>query len=396
MSPEIEPSPQKQAIPISTEPDTPTPILSPDIQSLLQSYAQQRPDYEAFEAALRHYFLDLFSHQHLELQLESRTKTLESVQEKILRQNKHYHDPLSEITDFIGIRLICYYLEDIDRVGDILRKAFEIDWKNSIDRRSLFLDPDRFGYQSVHYVIGLKAEMAAEAKWQPFQDLKAEVQVRTVLQHAWAAIEHRLQYKAEKGIPRSIKRRFYRLSALLELADEEFMAIRKQTHRLRQQHQEDLMTGNLSIEIDRYSLTEYLKSSKIVTHWVEAARDQGYRVSLQNDYYSSMATTRLLEFLSQASINLIGELDHILHAVDTGGEVFLKEFLQQCRQLYGPNMTLNAAPQFLIPHLICFYYRHSDKLGALIEAENLGSRAERALENALCVFQNLNRNCPPH
>jgi len=229
--------------------------------------------------------------------------------------------------------------------------------------------------------------MLKEEAWEPFKDFRAEVQVRTVLQHAWAAIEHRLQYKANKGIPRSIKRQFYRLSALLELADEEFMAIRTQTHRLRQQHHEDILTGNLSIEIDRYSITEYLKTGKMVEHWVQATRKLGYRVSLQTDYYSSMATTRLLEFLSQANINVIGELDHILNAVGTGGEVFLKEFLYQCRQLYGPNMTLNAAPQFLIPHLICFYYRHSNKLQSLIDSENLGSRAEKALKDTLCVFQ---------
>lgn len=377
-----------------TETDTPTVVLSEHVQSPTQIYAQQRPQFLAFESKLREQFFELFAHRHLDMQLESRTKSVESVREKILRQDKSYEDPLKEITDFVGLRLICFYLDDVDRVGDLLREAFEVDWKNSVDRRSLFLDPDRFGYQSVHYVIGLKPKMLEEEAWQPFAEMQAEVQVRTLLQHAWAAIEHRLHYKASQGIPKAVKRQFYRLSALLELADEEFTGIKQQTEKLREQHLMDLSTGNLDIEIDRYSLTEYLRTSPQVGHWIEAARRCEYRVSLQTDYYSSMATTRLLEFLSAAGILMIGELDHILKAVETGGEDFIREFLQQCRKLYGSRMTLNAAPQFLLPHLICYYYRYSQKLNQLVEAEELGGRAEQALKTALKVFQMRGRHAP--
>lgn len=363
--------------------DTNTAILSVDLSNLIDEYIDQHDTYKALEVQLRHYFLSLFEDKEIEMQIESRTKTLDSVQEKILRQDKHYRYPLHEITDFVGLRLICYYLEDIDKVGEVLKNTFSIDWKNSVDRRHLFQSADRFGYQSVHYVIEIGDKLGQKADWKPFKGLKAEIQVRTVLQHAWAAIEHSLQYKAEYGVPRALRRRFHRLSALLDLADEEFMAIKEQSKRLKLQHEEEISVGNLNIELDRFSLVEYLKTSELVKYWVQTAQAVGFRFSLRTEYFNSPATSRLLTFLEKADIQMVGDFEHILRKVRDGGETFLKDFLTHCRHIFGKDMTLNAAPQFLLPHLICYYFRHSPKLEMFLKEQQLEERAILALRKAL-------------
>jgi len=66
------------------------------------------------------------------------------------------------------------------------------------------------------------------SEWTAFRDKRAEVQIRTATQHAWAAVDHRLTYKSNHEIPRELQRRFARLSAILELADDQFSQLRQE------------------------------------------------------------------------------------------------------------------------------------------------------------------------
>jgi hypothetical protein len=69
------------------------------------------------------------------------------------------------------------------------------------------------------------------AEYQSYKDLKLEVQVRTILQHAWAEMEHDIQYKSPNAIPTLIKRRFIALAGLLEIADREFQTLQDENER---------------------------------------------------------------------------------------------------------------------------------------------------------------------
>lgn len=81
--------------------------------------------------------------------IESRTKDARSFQEKIGRASKAYIDPLDEITDLSGIRIIAYYEEDLHKITELIEKEFDVDWDNSMDKRKI-LKPEEFGYQSIH------------------------------------------------------------------------------------------------------------------------------------------------------------------------------------------------------------------------------------------------------
>jgi ppGpp synthetase/RelA/SpoT-type nucleotidyltranferase len=108
----------------------------------------------------------------------------------------------------------------------MVEREFVVDRTNSVDKRTL-LDPDRFGYQSLHYVAALSVARTGLAEYGRFTGLRVEIQIRSTLQHAWAEIEHDLGYKSAAGVPRDIRRRFSRIAGLLELADEEFSVIRR-------------------------------------------------------------------------------------------------------------------------------------------------------------------------
>jgi putative GTP pyrophosphokinase len=134
-----------------------------------------------------------------------------------------YNDPLQEITDLAGVRVITFFpgtLGDVDRA---LAEEFEVVEKSN--KGLILIDEDRFGYQSIHYLVRIKSERTRLAEYGRFSGSIVEIQVRTILQHAWAEIEHDIQYKSSKAIPKEIRRRFMALAGMLEIADREFQAI---------------------------------------------------------------------------------------------------------------------------------------------------------------------------
>lgn len=194
--------------------------------NLHDQFLKVRPTYEAFTQRLEDLICQLLkSHQIKYHLLESRTKTIDSFCEKACRPGKGYASPLEEITDLSGVRIILYYLDDVERVAKLIRREFTVDESRSEDTTGR-LKENEFGYLSVHFVVQLSDERNSLREWREFAGLRTEFQVRTVLQHGWAAISHALQYKSEYDAPKQLRRRLFRLSGLLELADEEFIALR--------------------------------------------------------------------------------------------------------------------------------------------------------------------------
>ncbi|TMR94372.1 GTP pyrophosphokinase [Nonomuraea basaltis] len=108
-----------------------------------------------------------------------------------------------------------------------------------MDKRKA-LDPDRFGYLSLHYVASLDTRRAELAEYKRFANNGFEIQIRSILQHAWAEIEHDLGYKSRLGVPSTTRRRFSRLAGLLELADAEFVSIRDELRLYEKRVESDL------------------------------------------------------------------------------------------------------------------------------------------------------------
>ncbi len=157
----------------------------------------------------------------------SRVKSKASVLRKLGRADKTRE--LGDVTDLLGIRVVTYFPDEVDAVANLIEREFEIDVDNSVDKRTL-LDPDRFGYLSLHYVLQLNSSRSALPENGGFKGLKFELQIRSILQHAWAEIEHDLSYKSKTVVSAEIKRRFSRLAGLLELVDAEFLEIRNKIY----------------------------------------------------------------------------------------------------------------------------------------------------------------------
>ncbi len=166
--------------------------------------------------------------------IEARAKSVLSFAEKILRKRKVYvhpkgglpADPLARLTDLCGARVITQTSEQVRSVCQFIEGAFDIDRSNSEDV-SQRLRPTEFGYRSVHYIVAIdpqKLQDAGVAIAIPAEvlGLKAEIQVRTLLEHAWADIGHDMAYKTELRVPDRIHRQFASLAAVLEGVDRQF------------------------------------------------------------------------------------------------------------------------------------------------------------------------------
>lgn len=168
-----------------------------------------------------------------------------------------YEQPLQQITDLAASRIITFFPKTIDEIDALLCEEFQIIEKS--DKTEDLLEEERFGYQSVHYLIKLSATRTKLPEYERFRDAISEVQVRTILQHAWAEIEHDIQYKSSAAIPSDIRRRFMSLAGLLEIADREFQAIQDDDRALMVEAKTLVEAGKFNeVEITPGALRAYL------------------------------------------------------------------------------------------------------------------------------------------
>ncbi|MBO4765583.1 MAG: hypothetical protein J5508_07765 [Bacteroidales bacterium] len=179
--------------------------------------------------------------------LESRVKTENSLAGKLELKGSKYAT-LKDITDIVGVRVITFYIDDVDKVASAVERLWEIDWENSVDKRRLH-QIDSFGYMSLHYICHA-----------PDSPYRFEIQIRTLLQHAWANMNHDTGYKSGVEIPRDYLRNMNRLAGMLELADEQFSRIRTELTDYRRRVHALVASGNLDeVPLDGDSFRSYLE-----------------------------------------------------------------------------------------------------------------------------------------
>jgi ppGpp synthetase/RelA/SpoT-type nucleotidyltranferase len=203
-------------------------LLENNKHHLITEFEKELKQYENFSDKMNILIKELLEQENISYHsIENRVKEKNSLEKKIDGKNKYQN--LSEITDIVGCRIISYFEIDVEKIVALLFKEFKIDEVNSIDKKKI-LDPDRFGYLSYHIICSINDERAQLREYKNYKDLKFEIQVRTILQHAWAEIEHDIGYKSNIAVPREFRRKFSRIASILEIADDEFSRLKLDIH----------------------------------------------------------------------------------------------------------------------------------------------------------------------
>lgn len=178
------------------------------------------------EQLVREIVSDVAVEMHI---ISSRCKQPDSLRLKLRR--KKYRQPGRQVTDKVGVRVITYFEHDIDTVVSKLEQELEINKHKSEDKRTK-LNLREFGYLSVHLLARPKGRWSRSPKFRPIRGIWFEIQIRSILEHAWAEIEHEIVYKSGIAFPDEIKRRFARLAGALEILASEFFALRGERSKL--------------------------------------------------------------------------------------------------------------------------------------------------------------------
>lgn len=222
--------------------------LDPHSETILQEYRKQLPRFLEVENQIAKTISNYLSEAGIRIaSLESRLKAESSLVGKLELKGAKYKS-LADITDIVGLRVITYYPDEVDKVASAIERLYEVDWEDSVDKRKLH-DIDSFGYLSLHYVCHI-----------PEMTYRMEIQMRTLLQHAWANMYHDIGYKSGVEIPKEHIRNMNRLAGMLELADAQFSHIRMEVTDYRRRMQALVSSGNLDdAQLDGETFKSYLE-----------------------------------------------------------------------------------------------------------------------------------------
>lgn len=222
--------------------------LDPHCEAILAEYREHLPQFEETAGKVHAMLKKVMDEAGIIVaSIESRVKTEKSLSGKLELKGSKYAT-LADITDIVGVRVITFYSDDVDKVASAVDKLYDVDWENSVDKRKAH-EIDSFGYMSLHYICRMDGF--------PY---RFEVQMRTVLQHAWANMNHDTGYKSGVEVPKEYLRNLNRLAGMLELADEQFSRIRNELTDYRRRVQALVASGNLAeVSLDGDTFRSYLQ-----------------------------------------------------------------------------------------------------------------------------------------
>jgi putative GTP pyrophosphokinase len=201
----------------------------PERREARSLYVQYRPQYDVVLRRIYRRVRDLLVRNDIEATIKYRIKRFENYYEKLVRMNHSKNAPVL-LNDILGIRIVCPFLEDIDNVEKLINENFSVI---EVDRKGIKHSSGEFGYDSIHLLVDLPPDSLPVII--PFTRRVCEIQIRTILQDAWAEVEHELIYKADfSPLNEAIKKKLASLNATLTLSDIIFQEIRDYQREIKQ------------------------------------------------------------------------------------------------------------------------------------------------------------------
>lgn len=323
--------------------------------------------YNRFLEKVEAFLLDILPvNKRKAYKIESRVKDSESFERKY--SAKGYTNPERDMMDMAAARIIAFTKSDVDEICAIIEKEFEIDHNNS-QNKSKLLSANEMGYHSVHYIGWLNESTTKVVGFRDYKGLRVEIQIRTILQHAWSDIEHGKNYKNPFALTYEEKREINLLAGVLEVVDNEFERINRKIVKTQNDKvkiiAEKIERGEHQIPIDHMSLATY------------------FTVMYPSFPAEIFTTERNVSFL----IDLLKR--HDLHTIEDIHKVIIPDYIREYLQdgfsftvlIFGI-MIISDAEKFFRHTLISpwskvdmqsinIWRKHCKNLEAIIKANNI-------------------------
>lgn len=218
-------------------------------------------------------------------QVKGRVKSISSILEKLQRKNQNINELEEKIEDIAGIRILCQFVEDIDKVVALIKNRNDMEIKSIKDYIS---NAKESGYRSYHMIIYYDVNTIHGVK-----RIQAEIQIRTLAMDFWATVEHSLQYKYKQNIPEDIKGRLISAANALLILDQEMSAVRDEIMDAQESYQakETLVADILTNIQNLYKVANKREILKI--------QDEFYRVYQAGNFEELSHFSKQLDIISE-------------------------------------------------------------------------------------------------
>ena len=204
-----------------------------------------------------------------------------------------------------GIRVVTFFEHQTHEISNLIEATFDVDRQNSLDR-DYILGCDKVGYRSIHYVCKIGEKRGLLPEYKGLDGLVFEIQVRTVLQHAWAELEHDRSYKFSGELPGNLKRKLNLYAGMLEIVDNAFSEIAMQIDEYSSALREESKDSILAEDINSISLYEYLSKLTIKDIKIEEIGLSSFLIDEVRDFglekigdFDYLLTNNILEYIKE-------------------------------------------------------------------------------------------------
>ena len=292
------------------------------IDELGISYVEKLSLYEEYASRIRNLVQDLIEREGVEFHaIEGWAKKPD---ELIRALNTLEDDSLSEV-DLVTVRVLLRFPEDVYRVEEVVRSEFEVDDLRSVPSSGLE-DPFRFGYPAVVYTLALSDNRSTLREWEKYRGLSFRLELRTMLQEAWATIVPKVNLNVGAISEKKLKRKLVRLAALLEEADEGFLSLWSEVKdeallvpsvMASPRKEEPVVVERTFSDDELYNF--FKEDPSLLSRWNTAAMEAGFPSFIPDSDYLKASFTYLCQIFRVAGIDTISDVRAFLAEMEEDG-----------------------------------------------------------------------------
>ncbi|WP_394919516.1 GTP pyrophosphokinase family protein [uncultured Robinsoniella sp.] len=202
-------------------------------------------------------------------QVMGRVKAISSILEKAQKKKIALSEIEEKLDDIAGVRIICQFVEDIEKVVEIIRNRTDMSVKSEKD---YIKNMKSSGYRSYHMIVYYEVQTLAGSK-----RIQVEIQIRTLAMNFWSTIEHSLQYKYKRNIPEHIRMKLSKAADAIIVLDNEMSSVRS-----------EIMDAQNSFQIQANLVSDILNNIQNLYHLANKReiikiQDEFYRIYELND-----------------------------------------------------------------------------------------------------------------